>query len=71
MGVACCPDAAIGITDYCTDAATVGLQVNEFRLNRPSFVSGFLSKVKQALVYFNVILAFDVCGFEFVHGFVV
>ena len=68
MGVACCPDAAFCILDDGTNAATVWLQVNEFRFDAPSCVGFVVAEVQEALVYFNVILAFDVGGFELVHG---
>ena len=68
MGVARCPDAAFCVTDYGFDAATVGLQVNEFRFDGPTCVGFVVAEVEQALVYFDVILAFDVGGFELVHG---
>ena len=68
MGVASSPDAALCITDYGTNAATVGLQVNEFRFDRPTCVGFIVAEKEQALVYFDVVLAFDVGGFEFVHG---
>jgi hypothetical protein len=29
----------------------------------------FVAEVQEALIDFNVVLAFDVGGFEFVHGF--
>ena len=68
MCVARCPDAAFCVTDYGTNAATVGLQVNEFRFDAPSCVGFVVAEKEQALVYFDVILAFDVSCFEFVHG---
>jgi hypothetical protein len=71
MGMACCSDAAFCVTDYGTNAATVGLQVNEFRFDAPTCVGLFGAEVEEALVYFDVILAFDVGGFELVHGLVV
>ena len=71
MGVACGSDAAFCVLDDGTNAAAVRLQVNEFRLNAPTSEGWLVSEVQQALVYFDVILAFDVGGFEFVHGFVV
>jgi hypothetical protein len=45
------------------------LQVNEFGFQRPASVGRFVAEVQEALVDFNVVLAFDVGGFEFVHGF--
>ena len=69
MGVARCTDAAFCILDDGTNAATVGLQVNEFRFDRPACVCFVVAEVEEALVDFNVVLAFDVGGFEFVHGF--
>ena len=71
MGVACGSYAALCVTDDGTNAAAVGLQVNEFRFDAPTCVGFFVAEVQEALVYFNVVLAFDVCGFKFVHGFVV
>ena len=68
MGVTCGPDAAFCVTDYCTDAAAVGLQVNEFGFDAPACEGWLIAEVEEALVYFDVILAFDVGGFEFVHG---
>ena len=68
MCVACCPYTAFCVTDYCTNAAAVRLQVNEFGFDRPIGVSLFVAEVQEALIYFDVILAFDVGGFEFVHG---
>ena len=68
MGVACGSDAAFCVLDDGTNAATVGLQVNEFRFDRPACVGFVVAEVEQALVYFDVILAFDVGGFELVHG---
>jgi hypothetical protein len=67
--VACCPYTAFCVTDDGTDAATVGLQVNEFGFDAPIGVSLLVSEVQEALIDLNVILAFDVGGFEFVHGF--
>ena len=71
MGMACCSDAAFCVTDDCLHAAAVGLQVNEFRFDAPTCVGFVVAEVEEALVYFDVILAFDVGGFEFVHGLVV
>jgi len=68
MSVTCCTDAAIGITDDGFDAAAVGLQVNEVGLNGPTSEGWLVSEVLEALVDFNIVLPFDVCGFEFVHG---
>jgi hypothetical protein len=67
--VSSCTDATFVVPDNCTDAAAVGLQVNEFGFQRPASVGRFVAKVQEALVDFNVVLAFDVGGFEFVHGF--
>jgi len=69
MGVARCTDAAIGITDDCLDAASVGLQVNEVRLNAPTSEGWLVSEVQEALVYLHIVLPFDVGCLEFVHGF--
>ena len=69
MGVARCPDAAIGITDDGLDAAAVRLQVNEVGFNAPTSEGWLVAKVQEALVDFNIVLPFDVGGFEFVHGF--
>jgi len=69
MGVARCPDAAIGITDNGFDAAAVGLQVNEVGLNAPTSEGWLVAEVQEALVDLNIVLPFDVGGFEFVHGF--
>jgi hypothetical protein len=69
MSVTRCTDAAIGITDDGFDAAAVGLQVNEVGFNRPTSEGWLVAEIEQALVDFNIVLAFDVCGFEFVHGF--
>ena len=68
MGVACGSDAAFCILDDGTNAATVGLQVNEFRFDRPTCVGFIVAEKEQALVYFDVVLAFDVGGLKFVHG---
>ena len=68
MGVARSPDAAIGITDNGLDAAAVGLQVNEVGLNAPTSEGWLVAEIEQALVDFNIVLPFDVGGFEFVHG---
>jgi len=69
MGVTCCPDAAIGITDDGFDAAAVGLQVNEVGFNGPTSEGWLVSEVQEALVYLHIVLPFDVGGFEFVHDF--
>ena len=69
MGVARCPDAAIGITDDGLDAAPIWLQVNKVRLNGPTSEGWLVSEVQEALVYLHIVLPFDVGGFEFVHGF--
>ena len=71
MCVSCGSYTAFGITDDGTDAAAVGLQVNEFRFDAPVGVSFLVAEVEQALVDLNVVLAFDVGGFELVHGLVV
>ena len=68
MGVACCPDAAFCVTNDGTNAAAVWLQVYEFRFDAPSCVCFVVAKVQEALIDFDVILGFDVGGFEFVHG---
>jgi hypothetical protein len=62
-------DAAFVVPDDCTNAAAVGLQVNEFGFQRPASVGRFVAKVQEALVDFNVLLAFNVGGFKLVHGF--
>jgi hypothetical protein len=69
MGVARCPDAAIGITDNGFDAAPIGLQVNEVGFNGPTSEGWLVSEVQEALVYLHIVLPFDVGCFEFVHGF--
>jgi hypothetical protein len=71
MSVACSPEAAFLVTDDGTDATAVGLQVNEFGLNRPACVGWFISEVEEALVDLHIIFSFDVGGFEFVHDLVV
>ena len=68
MGVTCGPDAAFCVLDDGTDAAAVGLQVNEFGFDAPTSEGWLVAEVQEALVYFDVILAFDVGGFEYVHG---
>ena len=68
MGVARSTDAAIGIPNHCLDAATVGLQVNEVRFNAPTCIGWLVAEEEQALVDFNIVLAFDVGGFKLVHG---
>ena len=68
MGVACGSDAAFCVLDDGTNAATVRLQVNEFRFDGPTCVGFVVAEVQEALVDFNVILAFDVGGFKLVHG---
>ena len=68
MGVTCGTDAAFGITDDGTDAAAVGLQVNEFGFDAPACEGWLIAEVEQALVDLNIVLAFDVGGFEFVSG---
>ena len=68
MSVARSTDAAFCVTDNGTNAAAVGLQVNEFGFDAPIGVSLFVAEVQEALIDFDVILAFDVGGFEFVHG---
>ena len=68
MGVARCPDAAFCVLDDGTNAAAVGLQVNEFRFDGPTCVGFIVAEKEQALVYFDVVLAFDGGGFELVHG---
>ena len=57
------------VTNYCTNAAAVGLQVNEFGFDAPACVGGFVAEVQEALVDLDILLAFDVGGFELVHGF--
>ena len=69
MCMARCSDAAIGIPNHCLDAAAVGLQVNEVRLNGPTSEGWLVAEIEQALVDFNIVLAFDVGGFKLVHGF--
>ena len=69
MGVARGSDAAIGIPNHSLDAATVGLQVNEVGFNGPTRIGWLVAEEEEALVDFNIVLAFDVGGFEFVHGF--
>ena len=66
--MACCTDATFVIPDNRTDAATVGLQVNEFGFQRPASVGRFVAEVQEALIDLNVVLALDVGGLEFVHG---
>ena len=68
MSVACCPDAAFCVLDDGTNAATVWLQVNKFRFDGPTCVGFVVAEKEQALVDLNVVLAFDVGGFELVHG---
>ncbi len=68
MGVTCGTDAAFCVLDDGTNAATVGLQVNEFRFDRPACVGFVVAEVQEALVDFNIILPFDVGGLKFVHG---
>ena len=68
MGMACGSDAAFCILDDGLDAAAVRLQVNEFRFDGPTCVGFVVAEVQEALVDFNIVLAFDVGGFEFVHG---
>jgi len=67
--MACGTDAAFGITDDGTDAAAVGLQVNEFGFDAPIGVGFLVAEVEEALVDLHIVLAFDVGGFELVHGF--
>ncbi|NDC49703.1 MAG: hypothetical protein EBZ61_11610 [Micrococcales bacterium] len=62
-------DATLVVPDDCTDAAAVGLQVNEFGFQGPASVGRFVAEVQEALIDFNVVLSLDVGGFEFVHGF--
>ena len=69
MSVACGSDAAFCITDDGLDAAAVGLQVNEVGFNAPTSEGWLVAEVQEALVYLHIVLAFDVGGFEFVHGF--
>jgi hypothetical protein len=59
-------DATLVVPDDCTDAAAVGLQVKDFGFQRPASVGSFVAEVQEALIDFNVVLAFDVGGFEFV-----
>jgi hypothetical protein len=68
MGVARGSDAAIGIPNHCLDAAAVGLQVNEVGFNGPTRIGWLVAEEQEALVDFNIVLPFDVGGFEFVHG---
>ena len=44
-------------------------QVNEVGLNGPTCEGWLVSEVQEALVDLNIVLPFDVGGFEFVHGF--
>jgi hypothetical protein len=69
MGVTRGTDATIGIPNYSLDAATVGLQVNEVGFNGPICIGWLVAEEEQALVDFNIVLAFDVGGFKLVHGF--
>jgi hypothetical protein len=68
MSVARGSDAAIGITNHSLDAAAVGLQVNEVGFNGPTRIGWLVAEEQEALVDFNIVLPFDVGGFEFVHG---
>ena len=68
MGVTSSTDAAIGITDDSLDAAAVGLQVNEVGFDGPSCEGWLVAEVQEALIDFNIVLAFDVGGFKLVHG---
>ena len=70
MGVARSTDAAIGIPNHSLDAAAVGLQVNEVGLNGPTSEGWLVAEEEQALIDFNIVLAFDVGGFKLVHGLV-
>jgi hypothetical protein len=62
-------DATLVVPDDCTDAAAVSVEFYEFGFQRPASVGRFVAEVQEALVDFNVVLSFDVGGFEFVHGF--
>ncbi len=50
------------------DAAAVGLQVNEVGFNGPTRIGWLVAEEQEALVDFNIVLAFDVGGFKLVHG---
>ena len=71
MGVACGSDAAFCVTDDGTNAAAVGLQVNEFGFDAPIGVSFLVAEVQEALVDLHIVPPFDVGGFKFVHCLVV
>jgi hypothetical protein len=62
-------DATLVVPNDCTDAAAVGLQVDEFGFQRPASVRLFVAEVQEALIDFDVVLPFDVGGFKLVHGF--
>ena len=64
-----CTDATFVVPDNRTDAAAVGLLVNEFGFQRPACIGLFVAEVQEALIDFNVVLPFDVGGFKLVHGF--
>ena len=61
-------DAAIGIPNHGLDAAAVGLQVNKVGFNGPTRIGWLVAEEQEALVDFNIVFAFDVGGFELVHG---
>jgi hypothetical protein len=67
VSMACGTDAAFCVTDDGTDAAAVGLKVNEFGFDRPACIGGLIAEEQEALVDLDVVLAFDVGGFELVH----
>ena len=69
MCVARGTEAAFLVTDDGTNAAAVGLKINEFGFNAPACIGGFISEVEEALVDLDIILPFDVGGFKLVHGF--
>jgi hypothetical protein len=64
--VSSCTDATLVVPDDCTDAAAVSVEFYEFGFQRPASVGRFVAEVQEALIDFNVVLAFDVGGFEFV-----
>jgi hypothetical protein len=64
-----CTDAAIGIPNDRLDAAAVGLQVNKVGFDGPTCIGWRVAEEEEALVDFNIVLAFDVGCFEYVHGF--
>jgi hypothetical protein len=44
------------------------LQVNEVGFNGPTRIGWLVAEEQEALVDFNIVLAFDVGGFKLVHG---